>query len=201
MKLDADWLGEHVADGRLPLWIRVSLASWYRLDAKGFASFGAFGLDGLTASNWTSGEGELQVDLDTGELLPPSKLTRAVRTAVTNGWIGPGSSVHRAFVPHSVVSVGNVRNAPWRRVHRPFLEAQLSNPSVPGWVRVSLASWAYMSPRGYAPFGAGELSDLTGVSNVRRALAEAIAAGWVGDGSTPTRVNGMPSGIWVGQAT
>ena len=197
VKMGGPWLAEQMSNGLLPLWIRVALASWYRLDGKGVATFGAFGLDGLTAANWTAGEGPLQVDPDTGELLAPAKLTRALRTAELHGWIGKGSTVDRVTVPWSVVTVSG-QGAPWRQLRRGFLEAQAAKPAAPGWIRVALASWGHLSPRGFAPFTSGELASLTGVANVRDALSIAATSGWLGGDGTPSRVTALPGSAWVG---
>lgn len=199
VKVSTSFLGWQASNGMLPLWIRVSLAAWARVDHRGIATFGAFGLDGLTAANWSSGDGALQVHAETGELASPAKLSRALSEASGRGWIGEGSTVARVIVPHTVLSVGRIQNAPWRRLQRSHLEAAYSDHKAPGWLRASLAAYAYMGPSGAAPFAPGELASITQVSNLRRDLQLAIAAGWVGAGSTERRVL-WPEGVTVGLA-
>ena len=199
IKAPTSFLEAQASNGMLPLWVRVSLAAWAHIDHRGVATFGALGLDGLTASSWSSGDGALQVDNETGELAPPAKLPRALSEASSRGWIGPGGTLSRVTVPHTVLSVGRIQNAPWRRLQQSHLEAAYSDHKVPGWLRASLAAYAYMGPSGVASFASGELADIAQLSNLRRELQLAIAAGWVGAGSTGRRVL-WPEGVAVGLA-
>ena len=199
IKVSTSFLEVQASNGMLPLWVRVSLAAWARVDHRGVATFGALGLDGLTAASWSSGDGALQVDNETGELASPAKLPRALSEASGRGWIGPGSTPSRVIVPHTVLSVGRIQSAPWRRLQRGHLEAAYSDHKVPGWLRASLAAYAYMSPSGTATFASGELAGVAQLSNLRRDLQLAIAAGWVGAGSVERLVL-WPVGVIVGLA-
>lgn len=198
VRVEAAWLAEQSANARVPLWARVALASWLNVNSSGRVRYGRLGLGGHTASTWTAGDGKVGVDPLTGELVEPSHLRRARREAESRGWIGGGSTDTRAQVPRSVLSVGKVVDAPWRKLHRGFIESQMSSSDVPGWMRVSLASYAHLTPSGAAPFAAGELARVTGVANVRDALRQAMTNGWVAEGSTATRVVVSPDVVSVG---
>jgi hypothetical protein len=87
----------------------------------------------------------------------------------------------------------------WGKLSRRWIARQCSNDKLPDWQRIAFAAYSRVGFDGVAAFGRGELAEAasrvrseTGEvvppSNPRKAVREAIAAGWIEPGSTTRRV-------------
>jgi len=96
----------------------------------------------------------------------------------------------------------------WGKLGRRWLAAQVENPANTDWQRVAFAAWLRVGFDGLATFARGELAtaaaylntdtgELVKVSNAPRAVKQAVANGWLGEGSSTTRavVRGDAYGI------
>lgn len=78
----------------LPAWTRVGFSAWERMNAKGVAEYAPGELAGMAAAAITT----------RGELKPITNVARAIRDAIANDMIAPGSTATRLIVHPQVAS-------------------------------------------------------------------------------------------------
>lgn len=87
---------EQATNTACPDWQRVAFAAWARVNEDGIAWFDQGELAEVAA----------KVDPNTGEAASVGNARRAVRQAVTHGWLIDGSTTVRVLVHPETVSVG-----------------------------------------------------------------------------------------------
>lgn len=95
-KLDRRWLAGQVSNPDNIEWQRVAWAAWLRVGFDGVATFARGELAEVAAG----------VDAQTGEVSKLTNAPRAVKRAVENGWLEPGSTTTRVVVNGNVYGVG-----------------------------------------------------------------------------------------------